>query len=98
MSKGEIPRFEQFLLLSLCFQTAVCCRGVRKRLYQGKGYKRPGKYIVENDVAKVEITHYKQTRIQAVSTLLKSFSPSKISGFVYKVLNMNTPFEMKRNM
>ena len=34
--KGEIARFEQFLLLSLYFQKAVCCRGVRKRLYDGK--------------------------------------------------------------
>ena len=32
VAKGEIARFEQFLLLSLCFQKAVCCRGVRKRL------------------------------------------------------------------
>ena len=37
VSKGEIARFEQFLLLSLCFQKAVCCRGVKKRLYVGKG-------------------------------------------------------------
>ena len=37
VSKGEIPCFEQFLLLSLCFQKAVCCRGVRKCLYVGKG-------------------------------------------------------------
>ena len=36
-SKGEIARYEQFLLLSLCFQKAVCCRGVRKRPYKGKG-------------------------------------------------------------
>ena len=35
VAKGEIARFEQFLLLSLCFQK---CRGVRKRLYEGKGY------------------------------------------------------------
>ena len=33
MAKGEIACFDQFLLLSLCFQKAVCCRGVRKRLY-----------------------------------------------------------------
>ena len=32
----EIARFEQFLLLSLCFQKDVCCRGVRKRIYEGK--------------------------------------------------------------
>ena len=31
VAKGEIARFEQFLFLSLCFQKAVCCRGVRKR-------------------------------------------------------------------
>ena len=36
VAKGEIARFVQFLLLSLCFQKAVCCRGVRKRLYEGK--------------------------------------------------------------
>ena len=43
VSKGEIVHFEQFLLLSLCFQKAVCCRDVRKRLYEGKG-----KYIYDN--------------------------------------------------
>ena len=37
VTKGEIARFEQFLLLSPCFQKAVCCRGVIKRLYGGKG-------------------------------------------------------------
>ena len=37
VAKGEIARFVQFLLLSLCFQKGVCCRGVRKRLYEGKG-------------------------------------------------------------
>ena len=37
VTKGEIARFVQFLLLLLCFQKAVCCRGVRKRLYEGKG-------------------------------------------------------------
>ena len=37
VAKGEIARFEQFLLLSLCFQKAVCCKGVRKRLHKGKG-------------------------------------------------------------
>ena len=36
VSKGEIACFEQFLLLSLCFQKAVCCGGVSKRLYEGK--------------------------------------------------------------
>ena len=36
MTKGEIARFVQFLLLLLCFRKAVCCRGVRKRLYEGK--------------------------------------------------------------
>ena len=38
VEKEEIACFEQFLLLSLCFQKAVCCRGVRKRLYEGKGH------------------------------------------------------------
>ena len=37
VAKGEIARFKQFLLLSLCFQKAVCCRGVRKHIYEGKG-------------------------------------------------------------
>ena len=37
VAKGEIARFVQFLLLSLCFYKVVCCRGVRKRLYEGKG-------------------------------------------------------------
>ena len=43
VAKGEIARFGQFLLLSLCFQKAVCCRGVRKRLYEGKTYCLYGK-------------------------------------------------------
>ena len=37
VAKGEIARFEQFLLLSLCFQKAACCSGVIKRQYEGKG-------------------------------------------------------------
>ena len=37
VAKGEIARFEQFILLSLCFQKAVCCRGIKKRLYEGNG-------------------------------------------------------------
>ena len=39
VAKGQIARFVQFPLLSLCFQKAVCCRGVRKRLFEGKGLK-----------------------------------------------------------
>ena len=34
-AKEEIACFEQFILLSPCFQKAICCRGVRKRLYEG---------------------------------------------------------------
>ena len=34
VAKGETARSEQFLLLSLCFQKAVFCRDVRKRLYE----------------------------------------------------------------
>ena len=30
-------RFEQFLLLSPCFQKGLCSRGIRKRLHEGKG-------------------------------------------------------------
>ena len=37
VAKVEIACFVQFLLLSLCFQKAVCCRGVRKYLYEEKG-------------------------------------------------------------
>ena len=37
VTKGEIACFEQFLFLSPCFQKAVCCRGIRKPLYEGKG-------------------------------------------------------------
>ena len=40
VSKGETARFVQFLLFSQCFQKAVCCRGVRNRLYEGKGWLR----------------------------------------------------------
>ena len=36
VSKGEIARFVQFLLLSLCFQKAICCRR-RKASIWGKG-------------------------------------------------------------
>ena len=37
MARGEIAHFEQFLLLSQCFQKAVGCKGVRKCLYEGNG-------------------------------------------------------------
>ena len=37
VAKGEIAHFEQFLLLLSCFQKAVCCKGVGRRLYEGKG-------------------------------------------------------------
>ena len=37
VAKGEIACCEHFLLLTLCFQKAVCCRGFRKRLYEGNG-------------------------------------------------------------
>ena len=37
VAKEEIACFGQFILLSLCFQKAVCRRGVRKRPYDGKG-------------------------------------------------------------
>ena len=37
VAKGEIARFEQFLLMSLSFQKAVCCRGGRKLLHVRKG-------------------------------------------------------------
>ena len=37
LTQEEIARFKQFLLLSTCFKKAVCCRGIKKRLYEGKG-------------------------------------------------------------
>ena len=38
VAKGKIARFEQFLLLSLCFQKVVCCSGVsQKASLWGKG-------------------------------------------------------------
>ena len=48
VAKGEIACFEQFHLLSLCFQKAICCRGVRKRLsmfqkLQMHGHEAKGK-------------------------------------------------------
>ena len=36
MAKGEIARFVQFLLLSLCFQKAICCRCQKASIW-GKG-------------------------------------------------------------
>ena len=46
VAKGEIARFEKFLLLLLCFQNAVCCRGVRKRLYDEKGEHVEMKFFI----------------------------------------------------
>ena len=47
VAKGEIACFEQFLLLSLCFQKVVCCRGVRKHIHciWGKGLNN----VMSND-------------------------------------------------
>ena len=45
LAKGEIARFEQFLLLSLCFQKGFCCRGVRESVYMRKGVKGTVLYI-----------------------------------------------------
>ena len=41
VTKGEIAHFEQFLLLSPCFQNAVSYRGIRitKHLYEVKRVK-----------------------------------------------------------
>ena len=39
VTKGEIACFEQFLLLSPCFQKSVCCRGIRNAgLVKGRPY------------------------------------------------------------
>ena len=37
VAKEEIVHYEHFLLLPQCLQKDFCCRGVRKRLYVGKG-------------------------------------------------------------
>ena len=39
VSKGEIARFEQFLLLSLCFPKAFCCRHQKASIW-GRGLSR----------------------------------------------------------
>ena len=54
VANGEIAHFEQFLLLSLCFQKAVCCRGIRKRLYQGR--------VSDASVADVFSKHFDKRR------------------------------------
>ena len=61
MANGEIARFEQFLLMSLCFLKAVCCRGVRKRLYEGKGYNayRHGIQVFSSNIFFIyQISHH----------------------------------------
>ena len=57
--KGEIARFEQFPLLSLCFQKAVCCRDVRKRLYEGKSLQLEI-LLKKGEIGNVEIGSQKQ--------------------------------------
>ena len=37
VAKEEIAHLEQFLLLSLCFQKAVCCRGVKSVDMRARG-------------------------------------------------------------
>ena len=53
VAKGEIACFVQFLLLSLCFQIAICCRN----LYNWMDNLRPK---VENIVSLGEIAHFEQ--------------------------------------
>ena len=60
MAKGEITRFKQFLLLSLCLQKAVCCRGIRKRLCGGKGSRRI-------------LTHLQQMSFEIILTNIEQF-------------------------
>ena len=40
MAKEEIARVEEFLLLSLCFQKAVCCRLASESVYMRGRVKR----------------------------------------------------------
>ena len=55
VAKGEIARFVQFLLLSLCFQKSVYFRGVRKRLYEGKGFKYIPPFMFYNKIGKQKL-------------------------------------------
>ena len=36
VAKGEIAHFEQFYFCHYVFKKPFCCRGIRKRLYEGK--------------------------------------------------------------
>ena len=47
--KGEIARYEQFLLFPLCFQK-MYCRHVKTRDCLGKGYGNNGFYFIKNMV------------------------------------------------
>ena len=66
VAKGEIACFEQFLLLSLYFQNTVCCRSVRKRLYEGNSLSN---YVAGNvhrmtlfgPTCRCILTHLQQT-------------------------------------
>ena len=75
VAKGEIAHFVQFILLSLCFQNAVCCSGIRKRLYFvccvsvvcGKGLRKnfwKTNVLLLNRVQKIlakgQVAHYDQ--------------------------------------
>ena len=49
LTKGEIARFKQFLLLSPCLLNVVCCRCVRKRLHEGKGSDSISTYAMSHE-------------------------------------------------
>ena len=57
VAKGEIARFEQFLLLSLRFQKAVCYRGASESVYMRERVK-PSATDASNCGCKWEIFNY----------------------------------------
>ena len=68
VTKVEIACFEQFLLLSPCFQKVLCCRGVIKR----------GLYLEKLSVSKREFIGiykcYSYSTFTHLFTLIKPFS------------------------
>ena len=57
-AKGEMACFEQFLLLSLCFLKAVCCRWGQKASIWGKGLRRyVNNFWLKLDVKSHECKH-----------------------------------------
>ena len=82
LSKGEVACFEQFLLLSPCFQNAFCRRGVGKCLYEGKGiYFNTYMQLLLLAVvrlAKARVDISLTSPLSELTILIKGFIPSEI--------------------